>query len=117
MLKKGVTSAFHYLDDFITVGSPGSTQCGDLAMMIETCSEMGIPVEETKWEGPSSCITFLGIELDMLSMELRLPCSKLNDLHKLLKVWRKRKAGLKRGFLSLIGVLSHACKVVRAGNY
>ena len=32
-------------------------------------------------------------------------------------MWRNCKAGLKREFLSLIGVLSHACKVVRAGRY
>jgi len=117
MQQKGTLLVFHYLDDFITVGAPKSEQCGDnLSCMLETCLEMGMPVEADKSEGPASCITFLGIELDTLTMELRLPGDKLNNLQRLLKEWRGRTAGRKREFLSLIGVLSHACKVVRAGR-
>ena len=41
-----------------------------------------------------------------------MPSNKLYDLQKLLKVRRNHKAGFKREFLSLIGVLS---QVVKAG--
>jgi len=109
--------AFHYLDDFITVSSPGSTQYGDnLSMMIETCSEMGMPVKRIKaWR--SIFMYYLSRDWTRhIGYGARLPSGKLNDLQKLLKVWRNRKAGFKREFLFLIGVLLHACKVVRAGR-
>ena len=62
------------------------------------------------------CITFLGIELDTVELELRLPQDKLVWLTTELAGWRGRKACKKRDLLSLIGVLSHACKVVTAGR-
>ncbi len=40
----------------------------------------GIPLAEDKQEGPSSSLTFLGIEVDTVAMELRLPQQKLRVL-------------------------------------
>ena len=35
----------HYLDDFITVRSPGSPECQtNLGIMLATCQRLGIPV-------------------------------------------------------------------------
>ena len=107
--------SFHYLDDFITIGSPNSTECErNIEIMKSTCK--GLPVEEEKCEGPATCLTFLGIEIDTVALELRLPSDKLYKLRRQLKDWRGRKVCTKRELLSLIGVLSHACKVVRAGR-
>ena len=47
------------------------------------------------------------------TMQLRLPREKLNET---LKQWRAKICCRKRDLLSLIGVLSHACKVVRPGR-
>ena len=49
-------------------------------------------------------------------MVARLPQPKLEQLKSLIASWRGKKVGSKRDLLSLIGVLSHACKVVRAGR-
>ena len=75
-----------------------------------------MPIEFDKSEGPTTALAFLGIELDTVTLELRLPLSKLEQLKSTLSVWRGRKACTKRELLSLIGLLSHACKVVRAGR-
>ena len=48
--------------------------------------------------------------------ELRLLASKLAELVSLVKRWRGMKSCRKRELLSIIGSLSHACKVVRAGR-
>lgn len=49
---KGVKSVFHYIDDFVTVGSP---ECGNNVTIIDdTCEETGLPVELEKNEGPGS---------------------------------------------------------------
>ena len=57
-----------------------------------------------------------GIELDTVSWELRLPHEKLRRTQTLVAAWRKKKACTKRELMSLIGVLQHACRVVRSGR-
>ena len=50
-----------------------------MARMASIAKELGLPIEEKKTEGPSTCITFLGIELDTVAMEMRLPQNKLSQ--------------------------------------
>ena len=42
-------------------------------MSEHTCYVSGTPIEEEKSEGPVTVICFLGIEIDTVVMELRLP--------------------------------------------
>ena len=115
--KKGVPWLDHYLDDFIMVGPPESGECGQgLRLALETCKEVGFPVSDQKTVGPVTVITILGIEVDSVRCELRLPQDKLAKLKVLLKAWRRRKVCTKRELQSLAGHLSHACKVVRPGR-
>ena len=117
MAKKGVRPVYHYLDDFITLGAPQSAQCQrNLRSIKDTCRLTGVPLEQDKCEGPTPVITFLGMELDSIKMEIRLPKDKLVRLQKLLADWEGRKAGRKRELLSLIGSLHHASKAVRQGR-
>ena len=45
MKQKGVSFVDHYIDDFVTVGRPGSQEChNNLQMMLRTCEETGTPV-------------------------------------------------------------------------
>ena len=67
MLNLGVCSSIHYLDDFLFFGRPDRMQCDrDLAIALNTCSEMGFPVAWHKLEGLSTRIQFLGLELDSI---------------------------------------------------
>ena len=61
-------------------------------------------------------MTYLGIELDSQWRELHLPTAKLNDLLQELESWFGFRKTSKRRFLSLIGKLSFAAKVVPAGR-
>ena len=117
MERRGATWVGHYIDDFITMGPPGSPECGsNVAIMKEVCGETGLPTEPEKDEGPASVIGFLGMELDTEELEIWLPQDKLGRLRTALVAWQGRKACKKRELLSLIGLLSHACKAVRAGR-
>ena len=78
------------------------------------CGGRRPPVEERKSEGLATRLTFLGIETDSVAMQLRLPEDKLSKLQKLLVQWQGKKGGTKKE--SLVGSLSHACKVVRYGR-
>ena len=108
---------FHYIDNFITVGAPASAECSRNNMIVhKTCTQLGLPPEPEKDEGPATIILFTGIEIDSVAMELRLPEEKLGWLMAELGRWRKRTACKKRELLSLVGLLAHACKVIRAGR-
>ena len=114
---RGVSWLDHYIDDFFTIGGPGSTECAaNVAIMREVFAEANLPTEPQKDEGPATVIGLLGIELDTERLEVRLPLDKLTRLRTSLERWRGRKACKKRELLSLIGSLSHACKAVRAGR-
>lgn len=117
MKSQGIEWVFHYIDDFITLGKPGTGECArNVHIMKGSCATTGLPVELEKDEGPATTIGFLGMELDSEALEVRLPQDKLVRLSTTLREWRGRKASTKRELLSLIGILSHACKAVRAGR-
>ena len=117
MQQQGVGWLAHYVDDFITVGSPGSGKCGTyMDIMHRVCEDAAMPIEPEKDEGPATTISFLGLELDSVAGEIRLPQEKLQKLRAMLGRWRGRKACKKRELLSLIGLLTHAGRAVRPGR-
>ena len=108
---------FHYLDDFLIVAPPQPEECQrDLRKLLQLFSKLGVPVAEEKREGPSTQLTFLGIELDTREMVRRLPRKKVSELRDLVKKWSQRKSCLVKDLQSLVGKLMHACKVVRPGR-
>lgn len=113
----GVSHCIHYLDDFLTLGSPLCKECGkNLEIIIKICKILGLPLAVEKVEGPVCCITFLGIILDSIKMEIRLPQEKLSQLKQLIQSWLVCRKAQKRELLSLIGHLAHAAKIVPPGR-
>ena len=113
----GIRHVFHYLDDFIVIGPPHSPECaGALATIDWACSQLGVPIAEHKRDGPTTCLTFLGIEVDTVASQLRLPQEKLLRLRSQLDDWGDRKVCQRRELESLVGILHHACRVVRSGR-
>ena len=112
----GIAHIYHYLDDFIMVAPPWSPRCQHyLDTLLQECKTLGVPIAMHKTEGPTTCLVFLGIEVDTAAGELRLPQEKLLRLQALLHQWGDRKACRRRELESLLGLLNHASKVVRAG--
>ena len=115
--RRGVVHIAHYLDDFIILGTPHSSQCADsLKIVVDTCAELGVPLALDKCEGPRTRLTFLGIELDTETWSLRLPRDKLTRIQDTLDTWRERKVCRRKELESLVGLLHHACKVIRPGR-
>ena len=94
----GVQDLWHYLDDSITCGQSVSQECKvNLQLLLDVCRHLGIPLVEEKMEGPTTCLTFLGIDIDTVAEELQLPREKLNRLQMALQEWlQKRKYTKKR---------------------
>jgi len=81
-------------------------------LMQDTCEKAGLPLEPSKTVGPATTLVFLGIELDSLQMILRVPPDKLTNIKEAVRRWKGSKACRKCNLLVLIGLLSHASKVV-----
>ena len=63
----------------------------NLAVTLSTFAQLGVPIASEKSEGPSTCITFLGIEVDFQMMELWLPKENLQRVRAVVRQWRGEK--------------------------
>lgn len=87
-----------------------------MSILDTACYWLGVPIAEHKRDGPTTRLTFLGIEIDTEAGELRLPMDKMERLVSLLAKFGDRRACSRRELESLVGLLNHACKVVRPGR-
>ena len=91
------------------MGAPHSSQCADrLQTLTIAYKERGVPLASGKCEGPTSRLTFLGIEMDTVAWSLHLPAVKLMHSHQgaTLLDWNDRKACRRRELESLVVLLA-----------
>jgi len=112
----GITLVIHYVDDFLFVVPTEADGCALLALALALCSRLGVPMSEKKTEGPTQCLTFLGIEINTVTMRARLSDTRLSELTALLQSWKGRTDCTLKELQSLVGKLSFATKVVRPGR-
>lgn len=108
----------HYLNDFLLIASSESTCLHAKITMLSLCSRLSIPFPWDKLEGHNTCLSFLGIEINMVHWELRLPQSKLTELLHLMPTWSSIKKCTKLQLLLVIltGKLNFSTKVIPAGR-
>ena len=88
----GVPTVLHYLDDFLIISTPDFIQCHhELQQLLSIFDLLHVPVAADKLEGPTTNLTFLGIELDTSSMTRCLPWTKLMELKATLSSWLGKK--------------------------
>ena len=115
--RRGVRFVLHYLDDFLFLGAPGSSEATTaIHLANEVFTNAGIPVATHKTEGPSTILAFLGILLDTELFQLRLPVEKLERLRDMVHVWQARKSCTRKDLESFVGHLAHAATVIRPGR-
>ena len=108
MYREGVPFSIHYLDYFFFCGPPKSHICAEaLQKAVSICP---LPVAPEKVVGPSTVITFLGIQIDSVNMTLSLPADKLAALKARLGEWSDRRSASKRQLQELLGHLHHAVR-------
>ncbi|KAM4694365.1 LOW QUALITY PROTEIN: uncharacterized protein O3C94_004839 [Discoglossus pictus] len=96
--ESGYNSMVHYLDDFLFSGAL-----------------FGVPLADQKTEGPTTCLSFLGIFINSLTMECSLPLEKVNDLRGELAALAARRVSLRR-LQSILGKLAFACRIIPMGR-
>lgn len=82
----------HYLDDFHNFSPPNSPVCpNNVNKCVQLFLEWGIPLHPDKIEGPSTCLTVLGIELDPMMLQARLPQDNFHRISALLESWSPKQ--------------------------
>jgi hypothetical protein len=112
-----VGHCIHVLDDFLFVGKPHSTECYDALLAFYTlATEINLPIKKEKTVLPTTTLTFLGLELDTVRFEVRLPEDKLISLRNRINHFKKKRTATLLELQSLIGLLNFACAVVPPGR-
>ena len=114
--KYGVNSILHLLDDFLTIDKPTSNADKTFNTMIFIFNNLGIPLSESKVEGPVTCIEYLGIILDSKKMESRLSRNKVNRIIEFIHFILSKRSFTKRELLQLLGHMNFASRVILAGR-
>ena len=60
--------------------------------LLEGCSQLGIPLAQDETEHSTTCLMFLGIEIDTQVIKLWLPAEKLARVCQTVSEWLGRKA-------------------------
>ena len=109
-----IDKLLHLLDYFLIISSTYDVCKAHLALFIRLCDFLGIAIAPDKTFGPSTVLTFAGIELDSLTWEARLPQGKI-DKFCIAGFLTRKKVTLKE-LQSLIGLLNFACSVATPGR-
>jgi hypothetical protein len=113
----GVDVVIHYIDDFLFVIQSKQRADDLLIQCLELCKHLGVPMAAHKTEGPTTRLTFLGIQLDTESMQASLPEEKLSELKRLTTDWCEMKQASTNECEIMAGKLNFASYVVRPGRF
>jgi hypothetical protein len=106
----------HLLDDFLLI-APSYDSCQtQLHRFLAFCAFIGLPLAPEKTFGPSTTLSFAGIELDTIKLEARLPRDKLQNCVEFISEFLRRKKVTLREIQSLVGLLNFVCSVVSSGR-
>ena len=106
----------HYIDDFLLILPPGPTMVHTAAKdFSEVCETIGFMIEQKK-NKEGTLVDFLGLEIDTIAMEARLPPDKYKHALSIVADTLQRKSISFRALEQLLGFLSFCCVVVPLGR-
>jgi hypothetical protein len=107
----------HYIDDFIgMIKADAVHEPSQLDYFKNVCVELGVPLAEHKFEGPCTRLTFLGLEIDTIQMQVRVPVDKVEATREKIQQFLQSKRISLQKLQSLLGSLSFLCRAVRPGR-
>ena len=68
----------HYFDDFIFMAASVDQAVSQRSILVDSFQRLRVSREPSKLEGPTTCLTFLGIQIDTEALILHLPEEKLS---------------------------------------
>ena len=105
-----------YLDDFLVV-APSREECQqNLNILINLVRKLGFAIAWDKVEGPTQNLTFLGITIDSIQMQISLPQEKVQHCRDAILGFEQRTRASLIQFQQLAGKLNWAAQVIRVGR-
>jgi hypothetical protein len=90
--KSNFHTVHHYLDDFIFAGHHNSNHCQIfLRSFQELCSELGVTLNPDKTIKSTTLLTFSGLDIDKVNMQIKISVNKVPELKALLNTGVTRK--------------------------
>ena len=97
----------HYLDDYLGGGAANSSECEVLIKAFHSqCNTLGVPLANKKCLGPVTELVFLGLELDSVMMQVRVPIDKVDHLCAMINEILQHSRIKLKSLQSLIGSLN-----------
>ena len=113
---RGADRLVNYLDDFLVIAGSADVCMQHREVVTSVISLLGFDVSWKKVTEPSTCTTFLGINIDSIAMELSLPMEKVIKLKTLCSKILDRGHSFKKELECLGGLVSYCSYVVRGGR-
>ena len=117
LASKGYPNIVAYYDDYLCVAGTFAECQRTMSMLIAILRELGFHINYNKVVGPSQKLTFLGIELDTITMTTSLPADKLSEVKAALQSVRLSDKMTKRHLQSIVGKLNWATQVIYGGRF
>lgn len=115
MAKEGIV-CYNYLDDLICLSETYEQGILDQLYLISVLRKLGFYIAWEKVRSPSQVTKYLGIEIDTIKMELRLPDEKVQKLRRELLFWQGRIKATYKQLQILTGYLSHCSRLIQGGK-
>ena len=115
MTNKGYT-VLAYLDDFLIIERTQLRCRAAFDMLVSLLESLSFTINWTKVVYPVQRLTFLGVEIDTVKCELRLPDDRMTELLSLCKATNLKRRCSKLHLQRLLGKLNWAARVVRGGR-
>ena len=106
------------LDDFLTIDPPDSHENAyrTMALLTMILRKLGLEYSIPKTIGPVNSLEYLGLILDTVLFEMRLPADKHTRIINMVKSFLGSSVCTKREMLSLCGNLSFSTRCIPAGR-
>ena len=107
---------FHLLDDFLTIDKPDA--CGErtMALLSLIFNKLNVPLSAKKTVGPTCELEYLGVILDTVNMQARLPEDKISRITEFIQSILQKKSCTRKELEQLLGHLNFASRVILPGR-
>ena len=105
------------MDDFILCSINDKDKCQHLMNCFDNvCQDLGVPVNDSKTEGPTTRLEYLGLEIDTVDGVIRIPSDKLEKVQTQLLLFINSKKVTLKFLQSLVGLLNFLSKAIPSGR-
>ena len=106
----------NYVDDYVGFGVLSDAKTS-FVLLYNLLQRLGLTVSQKKLVPPSTSVTCLGVEINILTGTIAIPAEKLRQISDTVKDWKHRNTCSKHQLQSFSGHLLYMHKCVRPARY